>query len=267
MIIMKFGNCVDLIAVVRTGANECIEAMDKAGFNFIEANLTSISTATKEELRKAKELLETYALPIPVCNCMFPKDIRIAGSDKNPKRVWDYVANVFPRARELGVEKVVLGSDKSRQLPEGYPSDQAYDEFIDLVGENILPLCEKNDMVVMIEPLRKPCNFINTLADGMRIVRGVGSPYIRLIADTIHMITSGEDPTYVHNIVQDIFHVHVSDWERDLPVYRYSPELTAVLREIKASGYSGDYSFEAAPPKTEDDLQKARILLYQKMVP
>lgn len=261
---MRFGNCVDLVAAAK-GDRRVVDWMMGAKFDFLEANLTSLARATEAEFQAAKALAEESGMPVPVCNCMFPRDIRIAGGDQQPAAIREYVDSAFLRASALGVKKVVLGSDKSRQLPDGYDQDRAYAEFIDVVKECVVPYCEKYAITVVIEPLRKPCNFINTLPDGMRVVRGVNSPWVMLLADTIHMITSGENPDYVREICGFLRHVHVSDWNRALPEFGYSSELTGVLRAIRLSGYDGDFSFEASAGKTDQSLQRALILLKQKL--
>lgn len=262
---MKFGNCVNLVEAAKNRP-QFIHDMKKWRFDFVEASFAALTTATEEEFEAAVALAKEADMPVPVCNGMFPgATIRIAGDDRDPEAVKEYVEKGFTRAKKLGVQYVVLGSDKARQLPDGYDQDQAYEEFIELIKEAIVPACEKHEITILIEPLRKPVNFINTLADGMRVVYGVNSPWVKLLADTIHMITSGEDPKYVHEIKDYIKHVHVSDWNRALPEFKYSSELCAVLRELKKSGYDGTYSFEAMAGADYLTLHRSLLTLKQRV--
>lgn len=258
---MKYGNCVDIIAA----SAETLAALKADGYDFIEGALMKIAAATDEEFEAAVERVNQSGLKVEICNGMFPREVRLTAGI-NEDQVRDYVKHAFTRASVLGVKKIVLGSDKSRQLPDGYDEEKAYQEFSELVKNVIAPLCDEFDITVMIEPLRRPCNFINTLADGMRVVYHANHPKVQLLADTIHMMTSGEDPKYVHEILPYIKHVHVSDWNRVLPEYTYSTELSAVLREIKASGYDITMSFEAAAPSDEFGLKRALLILKQKMM-
>ena len=262
---MLFGDCLNIVTAANLGETHVLELAKKAKFDFIEANLTAIAQASDEEFEKTKAFVRERNISIPVCNCMFPKEIRLTAEGVDFDKISAYVDHAFARAVQLGVKKVVLGSDKSRQLPEGYDQDKAYDEMIAAVKTCIVPACEKYGITVLIEPLRRPCNFINTLKDGMRVVYGADHPQVKLLADTIHMITSGEDPAYVHEIKDYIQHVHVSDWNRALPEFGYSAELTRVLREIRLSGYKGTFSFEANPPANDFQLQRALLLLKQKL--
>ena len=262
---MRFGDCLNIVAAVNSGNLHVVELVKKNKFDFIEPSLTAIAQATDAEFAATKKYLQEKGICTPVCNGMFPKEIRLTADGVDFGKISAYVDHAFARAKEIGVEKVVLGSDKSRQLPDGYDQDKAYEEMIAAVKNCVVPYCEKYGIVVMIEPLRRPCNFINTLKDGMRVVYGVNHPMVKLLADTIHMITSGEDPTYVQEIKDYILHVHVSDWNRALPEFGYSPELTAVLREIKRSGYNGTFSFEANAPENDFQLQRSLLLLKQKL--
>ena len=94
------------------------------------------------------------------------------------------------------------------------------------------------------------------------VVNGVNHPRVQLLADTIHMITSGEDPACIQTFLPSIRHVHVSDWERRLPQFGYSPELTAVIRNLALSGYDITCSFEVK--QSDDDLALQRALLLLK---
>lgn len=257
---MRFGNCVDLAQIVREGS-KIIQQMMTARFDFLEANLTTLAQATEAEFAAIKRLIAGVPMDVPVCNCMFPGAIRIVGEERNAEQIHEYLDKAFARAAELGVTKVILGSDKSRQQEEGRDQQTAYREFIDVLGECVVPVCSKYAITVLIEPLRKPCNFINTLEDGMRVVRGVDSPRVKLMADTLHVMTSGETPKYIH----EIQHVHVSDWNRALPEFGYSSELTAVLRGIHSGGYAGDFSFETRGANDDESLLRALLLLKQKL--
>lgn len=261
---MRIGFCMDLTQDARQGFAQAKHLM-AVGFDFLEANLNALAAIPQAEYDPLKAGVSALGLPVPACNCMLPKEIRIVSPGVDETALRDYVDAAFARAAEIGVKKVVLGSDKSRQLPAGADQEAAYAEFISMVRRHVVPACEKYGITVLIEPLRVPCNFINTLADGMRVVRGVNHPQVRLLADTIHVMTSRESIDDVREFMPFIQHVHISDWERALPEFCYSSELTALLRKIKQSGYDGDYSFEARPGRDEMGSQRALLLLKQKL--
>jgi len=258
---MLFGNCANIIAQ----DGEALRRMKAAGFDFVEANLTAIAQAPDAAFDEACALVRAVGLSVPVCNCMFPSDVRIAGGDQNPEIVTAYLGGAFARAKRLGVQKVVLGSDKSRNLPAGYPEERGYADLIDIVRRCVVPACERHGITALIEPLRRPCNLINTLQEGMRVVRAADSPFVRLIADSIHVMTSGEDMDDLIRLKQDVLHVHISDWNRALPEFGYSSELTRFLNAMVAAGYDGTVSFEAGRGRDAFGLQRALLLLRQKL--
>ena len=88
-------------------------------------------------------------------------------------------------------------------------------------------------------------NFILTLAEGAEAVRKIGSGRIGLLADTLHMIGSGEDPKQVVTGQFGLIrHVHISEPQRVMPVNAYSPECLAFVRAFAAAGYDGTICFE-----------------------
>ena len=259
---MRFGNCLNLVPPANGGDRRILDLTLKAGFDYVEAGLSELARAADAEFDAVRRLCADLGLTVPVCNGMFPPDIRLTADGADFDRIRAYTDGAFARAKCLGVEKVVLGSDKSRRLPEGYAAEAGFADMIRVVKECIAPLCEKHGITVLIEPLRRPaCNFLNTLADGMRVVDGVDHPQVQLIADTIHMIHSGEDPDSINRYLPHLLHVHVSDWERRLPQYGFSRELTPVIRTLALSCYDGDYSFEVRPDPDDLALQRALLLL------
>jgi sugar phosphate isomerase/epimerase len=166
----------------------------------------------------------------------------------------------------LGACKVVLGSNHARNIPDGYPEEQAYAEFIDLCRRVIAPIAAAEDVCVVIEPLRRPAsNFIITVADGLRVVAGADHPYIQVLADTIHMLTSGESPDILAQAGAHLRHIHVSDFERALPEDGYSSQLLRILNAVVDCGYRDTISFESQLGRNEKSLFLALNLLKQKL--
>lgn len=263
---MLYGNCLDIVRAVIDGRTDAILRMSEYGFDYIEAGVTSIAAASDEVFEKVCRFIVENGVSVPVCNLMFPGDLRLTGEDVDTCAVTAYLRHVFPRLKQIGTNKLVLGSGRSRRLPDGYDCGRGYEEFSALVRDVMVPECQTYSIRIMIEPLRNSsCNFINTLADGMRVVDAVNSPYVKLIADTIHMLSSREPATEISRYAADILHIHVSDYDSVLPEDGYSPELAVLLAELKSSGYDGTVSFEAAAPKSPDGLKKALKMLKETL--
>lgn len=259
---MRFGTYVN----INTEDEVRLKQIKDFGFDYIEPGLADIYEAEETNFDRLVAFLTSIDLSVTACNCMFPSEIRITGEDRQPEKIKEYLEVAFSRASRLNVKKVVLGSGSSRSLPDGYPQDKGYDDIISVVRECVIPACEKYGITVTIEPLRHPCNLINTLSDGMRVVVAVHHPQIRLLADSLHMMSSGEDMDDIIRFVEPLQHVHVCDKDRLLPEFAYSSELTNFLDTLKASGYDGDVSFEANIHSGPFGLQRALLLLKQKLM-
>jgi sugar phosphate isomerase/epimerase len=113
-----------------------------------------------------------------------------------------------------------------------------------------------------MEPLRADaCNFINTLADGMRVVNDVKSDKIKLLADTIHMMSNSDNPQDILNFKDDLKHIHIAELARVMPEESYSDYITTVLGNLKTIGYDGTISFESKNGEGLQSMKKALALL------
>lgn len=97
---------------------------------------------------------------------------------------------------------------------------------------------------------------LNTLADAAAAVRRVGSPQVKLLADTFHMNIEEVDIAAALESTGDLLgHVHLVDSNRWAPGYGHV-DFTRVLAALKRIGFAGFLSFEIlAKP---DPLQAAR---------
>lgn len=262
---MLFGNCTDLAQIAKGNTKPYLSIVE-SGFDYAEVQLAQVADLTEAQFNEVCAFVEKNPIPLRACNCMFPGEIRLVGPEVNDAQIAEYLEMAFARMKRMGADRVVLGSGKAREVPDGYDMEQAYDEFSAMLRRVVVPACEKFGVLVLIEPLRNPpVNFINTLADGMKVVRKVDSKWVQLLADTIHMMSSGEDPEEICAYSENMQHFHISDVARALPEEGYSPRLTELLAALKKSGYDGMISFEAAAPTQPDGLAKALQLLKKTM--
>jgi sugar phosphate isomerase/epimerase len=98
---------------------------------------------------------------------------------------------------------------------------------------------------LLFEPLnRYEDHMVNTVADAADLVRTVGSPAVRVLADTYHMNIEEDDPCAALRAGADVLGaVHLSDSNRHQPGTGHVPfeAIIATLREI---GFDGPLSVE-----------------------
>ena len=135
----------------------------------------------------------------------------------------------------------------SKRLPPFIPpreDDASWASLIDAFRQ-VAPLGEKHATAIFLEPLNRFEDYlINTLADASRVVDEIGSPAVRVIADTFHMSIEESDIGAAIRAAGDrIAHVQLGDSNRLEPGaghYDWDETLTA-LEDI---GYDGWMAME-----------------------
>jgi sugar phosphate isomerase/epimerase len=107
---------------------------------------------------------------------------------------------------------------------------------------------EEHNILLLIEPMnRYGPGLITTIAEAIRIINEIGSPNIKIVADSHHM--NIEESSICESIRQAkgyLAHFHASDSNRLAPGQGHIDysEIAATLKEI---GYNGFLSAEILP--------------------
>ncbi len=264
---MKYGFCKEFSTPMKTEVDyELIKMIKEAGFDFVEMRAMLVESLSDEEFEKLANLLEELQLGCEVSCALFPRTLRVTGKDVDEKAIEAYLEKTFARLKRLGAKKVVFGSAPARALDEETTQDMGYEQIAKICKEIIVPACEKYDITVVMEPLRAAaCNFINTLADGMRVVKAVNHPRIQLLGDTIHMMSNNDNPEDVINFKDSLKHVHIAELERMLPEDGYSEFVQTVINNLVKTGYEGTISFETKNGEGLESMKKALALLKKSL--
>ena len=182
------------------------------------------------------------------CECFnsFIRTLRVVGPAVNRDALTAYMNSALDRCRALGGSIVVWGSASSRNVPEGYSRDQAWQQikaFLGMAGD----LAKSRQIAIAIEPLRKQeSNIINSGAEALRLVREVNHPNVKMIVDSYHLRQENEDPEILVQARDSIVHLHFANpngrvWPKNPdedPVYGRFFEL------VKKTGFRGGISIE-----------------------
>jgi hypothetical protein len=91
----------------------------------------------------------------------------------------EHVERTVGRLSALGVETLVFGSGKARQVPEGFSREEALSQLV-AFGRLAAEAASRTGIVVVLEPLRRQeTNIINTAREGLALVDTVGLPRAR----------------------------------------------------------------------------------------
>lgn len=254
---MKFGVC--------TGP-ENIETAAKAGFDFIECMLYSIEAMDEEAFQALAEQAPSMPIPISRCNCFLPPWLKVTGPDTDEKKQRAYLDNAFSRAKKLGVEMVMFGSGGARQVPDGFPMDEAWRQLIAFT-RMAAEYAEKYEIQIALEPLRaQECNFFHLMSEANVVSAVVNHPLIGVMADSFHMDCGGENMNILKESGDKLWHIHISHpfpdrSSRDFPRPDDDGDYQPFIDVLKEMNYQGYVSVEGGTQDFETDapLAVARI--------
>ncbi len=163
------------------------------GYDYVELNLSALAAMDDAAFAACRASLEAAKLPAEAVNVFFPGEIRLTGPDVEDAVIAAYTEHALSRAEVLGIRVAVLGSSRSRNIPEGFDPDVAYRQFL-----HALRLCggiaARHGVTIAIEPLHFPeSNLINRVSDGLKAARDAAHPAVRTLADLWHMDCEAED--------------------------------------------------------------------------
>ena len=173
-------------------------------------------------------------------------EIRFVGPDAEIERAVNYSKTAIKRAAEIGIKVLVLGSSRSRNIPEGFDRAEAEKQFLEVL-KGMAPTAEEYGVKVAIEPLQtKESNFINTVKEGAELARKAGSDNICVLADLFHMARMEESPEDIVEAADKLVHCHIAEVEERTPPGVRGDDFTPYFKSLKKIGYTGRISFECS---------------------
>lgn len=222
------------------------EAAKACGLDYLEVSVSRFINpeGSEDEFAARKAFADTCGLPVYSANGFFPSSFVLVGPDADLERAVRYSEIAIRRASELGIKVLVLGSGRSRMIPEGFDRPEAEEQFVSLL-KGIAPFAEKYGIMVAIEPLQSSeTNFINTVKEGAELARRADSPEIGVIADFFHMQREQESPDDIMGVADKLAHCHVAECEERTAPGVMGDDFTPFFRALKAVKYKGRISFE-----------------------
>ncbi|MDR6879897.1 sugar phosphate isomerase/epimerase family protein [Bacillus sp. 3255] len=232
--------------------------LHELGFDYIECALAPLSLENEQEFAAKLPMYLDSPLPVSAFNIFFPGDLKVVGPEADQERIRRYVNKAASALHRIGAKTIVLGSGKSRSIPEQWERSRAEEQFLqllELIGQEFTG----NGVTLAIEPLNmKESNFINSVTEAVSFARQCNHPAIRVLADFYHMDEEAEPLlTLVENQAW-LQHIHIADTGRFTPgsgAYPYDQ----FAKALADSGYTGMISAECTvrDPDTELPLSLA----------
>lgn len=232
---MRFGCCASL---------DQIQIVQDAGYDYIELPVSSVKAESPDsEFEGVLEFVRSFDIVPEAWYELLPLDIKVTGPEVDDYRIERYLRTALERVEELGGEIVVFGCGSSRNVPDGFSHDEAKEqivEFITLAGR----IAGAHGITIALEPLnRNESNIINTVSDGLEIVRKVDHPFVKLLVDLYHMQEEAESFERIIEARTEIVHVHTADAGKYYPGSGNYPQ-TALFEVLKEIGYNERISVE-----------------------
>jgi len=215
---MKFALCNEMFEG-RPMAEVC-SIVKQLGYDGIEIAPFTLSASAEdisEELRKeTRQIIADNGLETVGLHWLFagPTGLHMTTTDN---KIWgrtrDYLSCLLDLCSDLGGKVLVLGSPKQRSLVAGQTAEGAWQRAAELLS-SVLDKAGSLDMTICLEPLAPvETDFINTVAQGMEMVRQINHPNLKIHLDIKAMCS---EPTPVPDIIRsvradDVGHLHVND--------------------------------------------------------
>ena len=243
---------------------EHLRALKECGYDYVEMPMAQMMALPEEEFEALKKELKDLDLPCETSNNLFPVNLKLTGPQVDHEAIMSYAEKAFARAQELGIEYCVFGSGPAKNVPEGIPMEEGYQQVVSLLRD-IAPIAQKHDVTIVIEPLRRAeCNLINSFAEGVQLAKDANVPGVKVLVDFYHMTVENEP---VENVAKDgkeyLRHVHFANpTGRVYPVSADEADYMPFVKALATAGYDARVSCEAyAPNGFEADAPVALAML------
>lgn len=244
---MRIGCCVNMVATTSDGVGlEHLETLASSGYDYVELPLAQMMTFTAPEFDKLVDMVEASGIPCEACNNFIPADHPITGDQVDISRLADYLDEALERAFRLGAKSIVFGSSAAKNVPQGFPMDQAWQQIVEtlqLVDDKIANL----DITIVIEPLcRLESNIILNGHEGLQLAREVNRKKIRLLLDYYHLVVEEEDQIIIEKAGNYLRHIHIANpIGRIFPLENDGVDYRGFIKNLKKAGYNSRISIEA----------------------
>jgi D-psicose/D-tagatose/L-ribulose 3-epimerase len=243
---MRFGiNSFLFTSPFTTESARLFKTFKKWGFDTVEIPIEAPEHLDPAKVRAAAD---RAGLAIgSVCACMGPgRDFR--GSPADQQAAMDYCKALIDQAVVLGCPSLIGPVYSVVGKADAVEPKQQKVEWA-LVVKNLKVLAkyaEAKGVTICIEPLNRfETDFLNTCDQGLRLVRAVNSPAVKLHLDTFHMnIEEKDQAAAIKKAGKLLGHFHACGSDRGTPGGDHIA-WPAIVKALKSVGYQGDVVIES----------------------
>ncbi|MBO4526105.1 MAG: sugar phosphate isomerase/epimerase, partial [Victivallales bacterium] len=206
-------------------------------------DVRDIPMSRRDKLRSAAEAAGVQIIGLHWL-LVKPVGLYVNGPDAElRKKTRDYFSALIDFCADLGGDRMVIGSPKSRNVVPELTYAQAF-EYARETFSSLMEQAAERGVKLCIEPLSPAeTNFITTVKEGVALCKAVNHPNFRLHLDVKAMCGEGEGRP-LDDIILDgkdfAAHLHVNDANRNGPGWG-DTDYAPIKRGLAAIGYD-DYA-------------------------
>ncbi len=238
------GRCVRVLGVAAP------EDAQKVGFDYVELALQDMLPLPDAEFDKQVARIKALKIPAISGYGFLPAELRVVGPDVDPKKVDEALRFGIARAEKLGLNMVVYGNllTKGRTLPEGFAAADARKQLVDF-GKRAAAEGGRHGITILFEPMpARGGVMVNTVAEGLELVRAVGNEHFRMLVDYGNFTTAKEELKTLREAAPYIKQVEIQNPNgRVYPKSADESDYASFFRALKDGGYRGGFSIHGAP--------------------
>ena len=243
---MRFGiNSFLFTSPFTTKSTSLFPMFRKWGFDTVEI---PIEDPSHIDPAKVKAAADKAGIAIgSVCACMGPgRDFR--GSKADQAAAMAYCKALIDQAVILGCPSLIGPVYSVVGKADAVESKQQKVEWA-LVVKNLKVLAAyaaKKGVTICVEPLNRfETDFLNTCDQGLRLIKAVGSPALKLHLDTFHMnIEEKNQAAAIRKAGKLLGHFHACGSDRGTPGGDHIA-WPSIVKALKSVGYKGDVVIES----------------------
>lgn len=202
-----------------------------------------------------------------VCACMGPdRDLR--GTAAQQKTGMDYLKALIDQMVELDCPSLIGPVYSAVGRADAVPEKEYARQWKTVVRnlKNVCKYAEKKGRVICLEPLNRfETDFINTCDQGLKMIKDVGNPALKLHLDTFHMnIEEKNQGKAIRKAGKHLGHFHACGSDRGTPGNDHI-DWPGIADALKAVKYKNDVVIESFTTDVKVIARAAAI--WRKMEP
>lgn len=176
----------------------------------------------------------------------------------------EYIEALIHFCADIGGKILVHGSPHQRTVQEGWDFEQSWN-FAKETFKICLKTAQKRNVLYCIEPLAQMnTNFINTVAEGIRLVREIRHPHLKMVFDS--RSASAQEKSVLEALLRALDsgylrHIHVNDANGRGPGFGETA-FVPILKSLIKHNYKGYISVEVFDFSPDPETVASRSIGY-----